>query len=177
MSDVQAAKRYAQAAFGIARDSGAISQWRSDLGDLAAVLSDSAIALMIADSKLPLDRRLALVERALDVSPMALNLAKLLVSKGRSDNARAVSEAFNRMADEHEGIAHARVTTAVQLAPDQLDAIAARLSQSFGKEVRAEAVVDPSIIGGIVVRVGDKLVDGSIRGRLKQLRRELEGAR
>lgn len=177
MADVQAAKRYAQAAFGIAQDSGTISQWRSELGDVATVLSDSAIAGVLADSKVPLEQRLALVDRALDVAPLVLNFARLLVSKGRSSNARAASDAFNRMADEHEGIAHARVTTAVQLTGDQVAAITARLSQSLGKDVRAEAVVDPSIIGGVVVRVGDKLVDGSIRTRLKQLRRELEGAR
>lgn len=177
MADVQAAKRYAQAAFGIARDAGAISQWRAELGDVATVLSDSGIAGVLADSKLPVEQRLALLDRALDVSPLVLNLARLLVSKSRSSNARAVSEAFNRMADAHEGIAHARVTTAVPLSPDQIAAITTRLSQSMGKDVRAEAVVDPSIIGGVVVRVGDKLVDGSIRTRLKQLRRELEGAR
>lgn len=177
MADPQAAKRYAQAAFGIASDANAIPQWRSELNDVATVLAESGLAPVLADTKLPLERRLSLVDRALDVSPLAMNFAKLLVSKGRSTEARAVAEAFDRMADEREGIAHASVTTAVELSPDQLNAISARLSQSLGRQVRARAVVDPSIIGGLVVRVGDKLVDGSIRTRLKRLRRELEGAR
>lgn len=177
MADPQAAKRYAQAAFGIASDANAITQWRAELNDVATVLAESGIAPVLADTKLPLERRLSLVDRALDVSPLALNFAKLLVSKGRSGEARAVADAFDRMADEREGIAHASVTTAVELSADQLNAISARLSQSLGRQVRARAVVDPSIIGGVVVRVGDKLVDGSIRTRLKRLRRELEGAR
>lgn len=177
MADPQAAKRYAQAAFGIASDANAIPQWRAELNDVATVLVDSGLAPVLADTKVPLDRRLSLVERALDVSPLTLNFAKVLVSKGRSGEARAVAEAFDRMADEREGIAHASVTTAVELSADQLNAIAARLSQSLGRQVRARAVVDPAIIGGVVVRVGDKLVDGSIRTRLKRLRRELEGAR
>ncbi len=177
MADPQAAKRYAQAAFGIASDANALPQWRSELNDVATVLAESGLAPVLADTKLPLERRLSLVDRALDVSPLAMNFAKLLVSKGRSTEARAVAEAFDRMADEREGIAHASVTTAVELSPDQLNAISARLSQSLGRQVRARAVVDPSIIGGLVVRVGDKLVDGSIRTRLKRLRRELEGAR
>lgn len=177
MADPQAAKRYAQAAFGIASDTNAIPQWRSELNDVAMVLAESGLAPVLADTKLPLERRLSLVDRALDVSPLAMNFAKLLVSKGRSTEARAVAEAFDRMADEREGIAHASVTTAVELSPDQLNAISARLSQSLGRQVRTRAVVDPSIIGGLVVRVGDKLVDGSIRTRLKRLRRELEGAR
>lgn len=177
MADVQAAKRYAQAAFAIARDQGAVATWRSELDDVATVLSESALAPALADSKLPLERRLAMVERTLAVSPVVLNLAKLLVSKGRSGDARAVANAFGRMADEHEGIAHAQVTTAVGLSPEQLNAIAAKLSVSLGKNVRATGVVDPGIIGGVVVKVGDRLVDGSVRSRLKRLRRELEGAR
>ncbi len=60
---------------------------------------------------------------------------------------------------------------------DQLNAISSRLSSSLGRDVRARSVVDPSILGGVVVRVGDKLVDGSIRTRLKRLRKELEGVR
>ncbi len=177
MADHQAAKRYAQAAFAIATDANSVPQWRSELEDVASVLAESGLAPALADTKTPLDRRLALIDRTLDLSPLAMNFARLLVAKGRSGDARAVAEAFARLADEHDGVAHANVTTAVELSPDQVDAIAARLSQSLGKQVRARAVVDPSIIGGVVVRVGDKLVDGSIRTRLKRLRKELEGAR
>jgi F-type H+-transporting ATPase subunit delta len=118
-----------------------------------------------------------MVERALAVSPLVLNLAKLLVSKGRSRDARAVAEAFGRMADEHEGIVHATVTTALPLGAAQLGAIESRLSVSLGMRVSATAVVDAAIIGGVVVRVGDRLVDGSVRTRLRRLRRELEGVR
>lgn len=177
MADVQAGKRYAQAAFAIARDSNAVAAWRSDLNDIAEVLAESGIAPILADPKVPLEQRLTLVDRTLDISPMALNLAKLLVQKGRSADARAVADAFGRMADEHEGIAHAEVTAAVELSPDKVADIEKRLSAQVGKTVKATARVDPSILGGLVVRVGDQLVDGSVRTRLKRLRRELEGAR
>ena len=177
MADVAAAKRYAQAAFGIAKDSGTIATWRAELADVAAVLSDSQIAPVLANASVPVESRIAMVERALGVSPMVLNLAKLLVQKGRSSDAAAVASAFSRLADEHEGIAHAQVTTAVELSADQLNAIASRLSTSLGKKVGATSVVDPGIIGGVVVKVGDRLVDGSVKSRLKRLRRELEGTR
>ena len=177
MADVQAAKRYAQAAFEIARDQGTIDRWRAELDDIASVLTESRVASILADGKQPLEGRLALIDRALDVSPLALNFAKLLVKKGRSQDSRAVATAFGRMADESEGIAHAQVTTAVELSPDQLNAIASRLSSQMGKDVRATSVVDPGIIGGLIVKVGDKLVDGSVKSRLKRLRKELEGAR
>ncbi len=177
MANEQAAKRYAQAAISLALEAKALAQWRADLNDIATVLAESDAAGMLADRKLPIDQRLGMVDRVLDVQPLAMNLAKLLVAKGRSRDARLVADAFNRLADAVEGIAHAEVTTAVDLPAGQVAAIEKRLSESLRKNVVAKATTDPSIIGGIVVQVGDHLVDGSVRTRLKQLRRELEGAR
>lgn len=177
MADVAAAKRYAQAAFSIARDAKSIPQWRSELDDIASVLAESQLAPVLADSKVPVARRLAVVERALDITPLALNFARLLVQKGRSGDARAVADAFGRLADADEGIVHAEITTAVTLEAGQAEAITAQLGRQLGKTVVTTTRVDPAIIGGLVVRVGDRLVDGSVRSRLKMLRRELEGAR
>ena len=81
------------------------------------------------------------------------------------------------MADRAAGIEHAEVITAVALDDAQLKAIEQQLSRSLGKTVQARSSVDPAIIGGVVVRVGDRLLDGSVRARLKQLRHELQGAR
>jgi len=177
MANEQAAKRWAQAAMSLAVEANALAQWRADLEEIAAVLAESDAAGVLSDGKVPVDRRVAMVDRVLDVQPLAMNLAKLLVTKGRSRDAREVADAFNQLANAVEGIAHAEVTTAVDLPAGQVAAIEQRLSSSLGKKVVAKATTDPSIIGGIVVQVGDHLVDGSVRTRLKQLRRELEGAR
>jgi F-type H+-transporting ATPase subunit delta len=178
MADVQAGKRYAQAAFELAIGEGQdLGKWRSDLNDIAFVLAESEAAPSLANGAIPLEQRIAVVDRILDIQPLALNLARLLVSKGRSLDARAVASAFERMADEHEGIVHAEVRTAVELSPQQEADLQQRLATSLGKRVRTATVVDPSLIGGLVVRVGDKLVDGSVRTRLQRLRRELEGVR
>ncbi|MGI8926775.1 MAG: ATP synthase F1 subunit delta [Tepidiformaceae bacterium] len=173
----EAAKRYAQAAFGIAVDGESLAAWRSDLDDIAQVLSESAAAPVLADTHIPLEQRLAMVDRVLDVQPFALNLARLLVTRGRSHDARAVADAFKRMADAREGIAHASVTSAVQLDAAHVAAIEEKLSASLAKRVHVTAAVDPAIIGGLVIRVGGKLVDGSVRTRLRRLKRELQGAR
>lgn len=177
MADYQAGKRYAQAAFAIAKEQGTIAQWRADLADIATVLVRSGAAGLLANGRTPVDQRLALVQRMLDIQPLAMNLAKLLITKNRTAEAEAVAEAFNHMADENAGIEHAAITTAVPISPDELTRIEQQLSTSLGKQVQATASVDPSLIGGVVVRVGDRLIDGSVRTRLKQLRRELAGAR
>lgn len=177
MADEQAAKRYAQAALELAVEGGNIAAWRSDLADIAAVLTESEAAGYFADTRVPVEERLGALERVLDIGPMSLNLARVLVTRGRSRMARQVAQAFQRLADEHEGIEHARVVTAIDLPPEQLRAIEARLSAQLGKRVQATAQVDPSIVGGILIRVGDSLVDGSVRTRLKRLKAELEGAR
>ena len=104
MAELEAAKRYAQAAFDIALEANTIEAWRADLGDIAQVLSESGASALLADQRVPVDRRLAMVERTLQVQPLALNLAKLLVSKGRSLDARWVAESFNRMADTQQDI-------------------------------------------------------------------------
>jgi F-type H+-transporting ATPase subunit delta len=176
MADVAAAKRYAQAAFELARETGGdLARWRSDLDDIASVLTESGAAPILADRRVAVDRRLAMLDRVLVVQPLALNLARLLVTKGRAPDARAVANAFGRLADEAEGVAQAEVTTAVDLTADQVRAIEQRLSAAVGRRVTARASVDPRIIGGVIVRVGDKLVDGSIRTRLRRLRQGLAG--
>ena len=178
MADPQAAKRYAQAAFSLAEEAGSVgfARWRTDLDDIASVLAESGLSAGLADRRIPVDERQALAARVLDVQPLALNLAKVLIAKGRSLEARYVAISFGEMVDEREGLAHARVTTAVELTPAQVTAISDRLGRALNKRVETTTVVDPSILGGLVVRVGDQMVDGSIRSRLKALRRELQGA-
>jgi F-type H+-transporting ATPase subunit delta len=177
MADFQAGKRYAQAVFSIASEQGTIAAWRQDLEDIAQVLAESDASALLADARRPVEQRQQLVERILDVQPLALNLAKLLVAKGRSLEARAVADALKRLADEHEGIADAQVTSAVPLTPAEVTSLEQRLGTSLNARVNVTTQVDPSIVGGLVVRVGDRIIDGSIRTRLRVLRRELVGAR
>ena len=176
MADRQAAKRYAQAAFAIARDGDAVAEWRADLDDVAAVLADSDAAGWFAAPRVPVADRQAALERALEVGPLALNLGRLLIAKGRTLEAREIADAFNRLADEHEGLAQAEITTAVPLQPDQVAAMEQRLGEALGKQISATAGVDFDIIGGVVLRIDDHLIDGSVRTRLRRLRQELSGA-
>lgn len=176
MASDEAARRYAQAAFDIAVSDDTVDQWRSELDDIAAVLAESELARTFSDDRIPLDDRYALIDRVLDVSPKAANLAKLLVQKGRSLGARFVERSFNRMADERENRVDVEIASAIELSPDHIANIESSLAESLGKNIRATVRVDPSLVGGVVIRVGDKLIDGSVRTRLRRLQRQLEGA-
>jgi F-type H+-transporting ATPase subunit delta len=126
----------------------------------------------------PREQKLRLLSAGLEnqVGPLAWNLVRLLEQRGKTDIARAIQQQYQERVDEQRGVAHAVVTTAVPLADDERQAVAQRLSALTGKQVDVTAVVDDSIIGGIVARIGDELIDGSTKSRLVALKRRLEGA-
>lgn len=173
MAGEEAANRYAQAVFAIALENDTIDQWRTHLSEIADVLVDSELAAVLADDRVPYTRRYEIVDSVLDLPPVVRNLAKLLIQKGRTSAARGVAEAFDALADEHAGVAKADITTAVPIDDAQRQAIEQQLSRWLGKTVTATTQVDPELIGGSIIRVGDQLVDGSVRTRLRLLRREL----
>jgi F-type H+-transporting ATPase subunit delta len=171
-----AAKRYAQAAFEVALQRGTLDRWADDLQLVAAVASDASALALLANTKVPLAERYRLLEATLaGIDPLALNLAKLLVAKGRAGLAPQIAEAYRGLMDEHRGVAHATVVTAVPLSGAERQAVEEKLGEISGKQVIAHLEVEPSIVGGLVARIGDKVIDGSTRGKLLALRRSLAG--
>jgi F-type H+-transporting ATPase subunit delta len=175
---VASARRYAEAIFDLASESGAAVQWSGDLAQIADFAGDADVARIVASNRVPRDEKLRLLEAGLKphVSPLAWNLVRLLEQRGKLRLAREIQVAFQERLDEQNGVAHAVVTTAVPLGNDERSAVAARLSQLTGKHVDVTSVVDESIIGGVIARVGDQLIDGSTRARLIALKRRLETA-
>ena len=177
-SSVVSARRYAEAAFALAVESDTLDRWSGDLLTMANFIAEPEVAGIVASGRVPRDEKMRLLEAGLKayVSPHAMNLVRLLDQRGKALLAREIQIAFQSMVDERRGIAHAVVTTAVPLADDERAAIAAKLSSLTGKQVDVTSVVDQSILGGIVARIGDQLVDGSTRSRLAALKRSLQGA-
>ena len=171
------ARRYAEAVFGLGEESGTLPQWREDLETLADVARDQGAVAVLENAKTPVEQRLALLDRALTgMGPLARNLARLLVTRGRFALLPQIAEVFSEMLDERNGVVRAQVTTAVPLSDDEQHAIADRLrTLTAARDVRVQSRVEPTIIGGLIVRVGDRLIDGSTRSRLIQLRRRLAG--
>jgi F-type H+-transporting ATPase subunit delta len=173
-----AATRYAEAVFGIAREQRTIDRWQSDLQTVGAVFSNPEVLGLLENATVPAAAKEDVLQRTLaGVSPLALNFARLLVRRRRYSLAPQVADDFRALADEYLGIAHAEVTTVVDVDDNEKRLIAERLSQITGKKVDVQIRIDPSILGGMIARVGDTLIDGSTRTRLQALRRRLEVAR
>jgi F-type H+-transporting ATPase subunit delta len=170
------ARRYAAAAFEVAVEDGKLDEWSTGVDELSALFANPQAARFFADGKTPnADKFKVLDEVLAGAEPRVLNLGRLLIDKGRTSLAPAISRELQEMIDDHKGIAHARVTTAVELTPEAERSLRARLEQITGKQVEMEPVVDPAIIGGMVARIGDRVIDGSTRTKLVALKKKLEG--
>ena len=172
-----AAKRYAEAAFLLAREEGKVEEWSVGLTAMAALFGDDQARKLFENTRVPVAQKLQLVERALaGVDPLVLNLARLLLRRRRTSLGPQIADAFRELVQESKGISHATVTSAVPLTTEDQRAVTQRLREITGGEVVLETEVDESILGGLVVRIGDRLIDGSTKSRLLALKRRLAGA-
>jgi F-type H+-transporting ATPase subunit delta len=171
------ARRYAEAVFEIASETGSFEAWANDLRTIAEFVEEPEVAGLLKSGKVPRSEKLRLLQAGLEnrVGPLAWNLVQLLEQRGKADLAPEIQRLFQERVDEARGVAHAVVTTAVPLAEDERQMVVSRLSALTGKQVDVRPVVDENIIGGIVARIGDELIDGSTRSRLVALKRRLEG--
>ena len=96
-----------------------------------------------------------------------------MLRRGRIDELPRVAAEFRRLDNERQGITPATATSAVPLSEDEVRAVTARLEAMTGGRIELDLKVDPDLLGGLVVRVGDRMIDGSVRGRLERLRNQL----
>jgi F-type H+-transporting ATPase subunit delta len=105
--------------------------------------------------------------------PLVRNAARLLASKGRAGELRAVVAEYDAFVDRAEGRVQVELTTAQELSDDEAASIVKRIEESSGRQVEATRKVDPKLVGGVILQAGSLRVDASVRGRLERLRREL----
>jgi F-type H+-transporting ATPase subunit delta len=175
-----AARRYAEAAFQLAERENAIDRWHDDLQLAAAVAADPELARLIGSPMVPLVDREAVVAKALQkrLSEPAFNLVRLLVRRGRLELVGSIATEYARLLNQRRGIVSAVITSARKLTADEDKAIRARVADMTGAKVEVATAIDPNLIGGLTVRIGDRLIDASVRGRLERLREQLlTGAR
>ncbi len=170
-----AARRYAEAAFGLALRDNSIDAWAEDLQIAAELLGDERVRRVIENPSRPLAERQKVIARLLGkrVRMPAQNLVRLLSERRRLDLVPAIAAEYRRLVNRHNGIVTAIVTSAAPLEPDETAALTERLRQMTGATVELDVRIDPDLIGGLTVRVGDRLLDASVRGRLERLREQL----
>jgi F-type H+-transporting ATPase subunit delta len=170
-----AARRYAEAAFELALRDDALDDWAAGLA-LAATFASDVDALRVLDNPaVAHDDRVAAVGRMLDgrVLPGVANLARLLTVRGRFDILPAIAAEFTRLLNRRNGVVEAVVTSPTPLSARETAAVGARIEAMTGAGVSLRSEVDPGLIGGLTVRIGDQLLDASVRGRLERLRNQL----
>ncbi len=177
MASSAQAKRYAQAVFQIARENSTFEKWAGDLAALTGLLQDHAFVQALATPNLTAaDKALLLKDRYPQAGLLAINLAGLLLSRGRLSLLPGIYDEMQRLYDEYRGIQKAEVTTAVELSREEREQVEKRLSVITGKNISVTAKVDPALVGGLIARFDGKLLDASTRSRLEALKKEISQA-
>ncbi|MFA7248876.1 MAG: ATP synthase F1 subunit delta [Dehalococcoidia bacterium] len=172
-----AGRRYAAAVLEIAREERALDSWVTAIEGLESLTARPEFVAALQADGMTDERFQAIVRRVVPAAtPVQLNLFRLLRRKARLGLGPDIASFFRELVDDERGIARAVVTSAVELEPDRRAALERRLAEQTGRQVTVETQVDPGILGGLIVRIGDRLVDGSTRGRLRALRSQLERA-
>ncbi len=170
-----AGRRYALALIEIARADGDADSWLTAVEGLASLTEESRFVDALQADGMTDEAFIAVVRRVVPgIAAKQLNLFRLLRRKGRLSLGRSIASYFRELMDEERSVLRAVVTTAVDLDSDREAAVKRRLQEQTGRTVEIETRVDPAILGGMTVRVGDQLVDGSTRTRLRSLRSSLE---
>jgi len=169
------ARPYAEAVFAHAEASGKLDPWSEMLDFLSVVVADPAVAPVIGN---PLVDRQALTELLLDIGAERLtdeggNLVRLLVQNGRLPLVPEIKTLFESLKAEKQRTLKVHVTSAYALKPEQEKIIAAALKAKLGRDVTISSEKDADLIGGVHIRAGDLVIDGSVRGKLQQLANEL----
>ncbi len=168
---------YAAGLLELARAEGVVSRVGDELYRIARALETSAdLRLTLGDPRLPLERKHGVVADLLGgrVLPLTLNLVNFVVAAGRSRDLPAIADELAARAAAERDRAVAEVRTAFELDEETVQRLAEALSRATGKQVEVKIVVDPSLVGGVVARVGDTVIDGSLRHRLEGLRQALQ---
>lgn len=172
-----AAKRYVQAIVEIAREHKSFDAWQRDLEKLADLAQDEKVLAFLENPSVHDAKKKQAVDIVLkDAQPEARNLAHLLIERHRVDIIPEIVEGFNEAVLAEQGIVLADVTTAEPLDPRMQDAVRQRIGELVGKKVMLRMHTDPAIIGGLIARIGDEVIDGSVQTRLRQLRMRLKAS-
>ncbi len=170
------ARPYAEAAFRLADAKGALADWSVTLANLAAVASDERVRAAIGDPNFPAAKVAGLFLAVLSgkLTGEAENFVRVLAENGRLEVLAEIRAQYEVLKNEREGVVEAEVTTAFEMDQAQVADLVSRLEKKTGRKVRARVSVDKSLIGGVKIVIGDKVIDGSARAQLGALENALK---
>lgn len=164
---------YADALFAVAQAENALETVEGELFTVARTLESSdELRTKLTDARIPAERRQAVIEQLLskNAHPTTTALVSFVIGAGRGKDLPAIVDRLVQRSTSERGQEVAEVRSAMPLDDDQRKRLADALAKATGKKVSVKVVIDPSVLGGIVARVGDTVIDGSVRHRLTQLK-------
>lgn len=178
IKDLLVAERYAQALFEISRALGKDEEVEAQLENFSAALkSDPGLERLFGNPYLSLGQKRGFLAKLFagpdQVSKLLLDFYTVLFEKGRFALVHEIAAVFKRIADEAQGQATIQIRSASPLSAAQEAAIVGRLESMAGYKIAVEKMVDPSLIGGVVVRLKNRVLDGSVRHRIDEMKKEL----
>lgn len=172
------ARRYAKALMLIAKDDGQAETYREELQGFVDLFDqEEQLEPMLSNPLYNLEDRRKVLNSVLDaveISNVMRSFLTLLFNKGRIAYLRQIATYYHKLADELKGIVRADLISATELDSEKFDAIRQALSKMTGKEVVLEASQDESIIGGVITKIGDFVLDGSVKTQLENMRETLK---
>ncbi|WP_027415213.1 F0F1 ATP synthase subunit delta [Aneurinibacillus terranovensis] len=171
------AKRYARALFEVASEHKSIDATEQELAEITAIIKDNAdLRKLLTHPKISADEKKQLMNSlfAGKISETTNKFINLLIERGRENDLTEMANYFTELSNEVRGIADATVITAKPLTQEEVNQLAESFGRKLNKTLRVKAEIDPSIIGGIIVRIGDRLYDGSMKGKLARFTQQIK---
>jgi F-type H+-transporting ATPase subunit delta len=172
-----AAKRYAEALFEVGLEENLLDAFKDELAAIADLFEAEAdYQVILQHPKVSQSEKKAMFQELFTgkITQEMLNFLFILVDKHRLSEIREIQRAFIALYHEARGIVEAVATTAIAMKPEAIERMAASLSKKMGKEVRLQNAVDANLIGGVLLRMKDQVIDGSLQGKLNNLQEELK---
>jgi len=169
------ARPYAEAIFGRASESDNLDYWSDSLGLLAAIVQDDRVAAAITNPKLESEQRMALMLAICGkhLNTEGQNLVRLLVRNSRLGVLPEIATLYEGLKNESQGTLDVQITSAYKMTKAQENKLAAALKKRLDRDIRVTSEIDSELIGGVLIRAGDLVIDGSVQGCLRKLATEL----
>jgi len=165
------ARPYAEAVFRMAQGEKDLAGWSSRVQSLALIVSDAQVARLIADPAVAADRVASLIIEVAgaDLGERGGNFVKVLAENNRLSLLPEISTQFETLKANAEATLEATITSAQELTQAQIDDLVTGLKAKFNRAVNVQVALDPELIGGAVIAIGDQVIDGSVKGRLQRM--------